>query len=98
MAVRVIVELRAKPGQRDEVKRLVEELGAATDARDHGYLGSTFYAVLDDPDLLIDIADWASAEGRTAHLQAPTTSSAYAPVLDLLVAPVRAMVITRLPG
>ena len=51
----------------------------------HGFLGSTRYEVLDDPDLLVEIADWASAE-----------AGAYAPVLELLAAPFRATVIRQL--
>ena len=55
MAVKVIVELQAKPGRRDELRSLIEQL--ATRDRPSGYHGSTYYESLDDPDLLIDIAD-----------------------------------------
>ena len=62
----------------------------------HGFLGSTRYEVLDDPDLLVEIANWASAEARTAHIQEAAAAGAYAPVLELLAAPFRATVIRQL--
>lgn len=96
MAVKVIVELHAKPGRRDELRRLIEEL-AAGQGPGSGYLGSTFYEALDDPDRLIDLADWESAGARTAHLQETAATGAYAPITDLLAAPVRATVIRPLP-
>ncbi len=95
MAVKVIVELMARPGRRDEMRSLIEQL--ATRDRPSGYHGSTYYESLDDPDLLIDIADWESAEARTTHLAAASAAGAYGPVFELLAGPVRATVIRRLP-
>jgi len=66
MAAKVIVELKAKAGRRDELRILIEQLAARD--RPSGYHGSTYYESLDDPDLLIDIADWESPEARTTHL------------------------------
>ena len=95
MAVKVIVELKAEPGRRDELRALIEQLAARD--RPSGYHGSTYYESLDDPDVLIDIADWESPEARTAHLAEATAAGAYAPVLELLAGPFRATVIRRLP-
>ena len=64
MAVKVIVELKAQPGRRDELRSLIEQLAARD--RPSDYHGSTYYESLDDPDLLVDIADWESPEARTA--------------------------------
>ena len=97
MAIKVIVELQAKPGRRDELKGLVEELAASQGSGQGGYLGSTFFEVLDNPDMLIDIADWESAEARIAHLEKTMAAGAYAPVLEMLAAPFRATVIRHLP-
>ena len=47
MAVKVIVELKARPGRRDELRSLIEQL--ATHDRPRGYHGSTYYESLDDP-------------------------------------------------
>ena len=95
MTVQVIVELKAKPGLRDELRSLIEQLAARD--RPSGYHGSTYYESLDDPDLLIDIADWESPEARTSHLEKALTAGAYGPVLELLAGPFRASVIRRLP-
>jgi quinol monooxygenase YgiN len=95
MAVKVIVELKARDGQRDALRSLIEQLAAGD--RPSGYGGSSYYGSLDDPDLLIDIADWESAEARTAHLEQAMAAGAYDPVLELLAGPFRARVIRRLP-
>ena len=94
MAVKVIVELPAKAGRRDELRSVIEHI--ATIDRPDGYHGSTYYESLDDPDLLVDIADWESPEARTEHLATATAAGAYAPALELLDGPVRATVIRRL--
>lgn len=95
MTVKVIVELKAKVGRRDELRSLIEQL--ASDDRPSGYHGSTYYESLDDPDLLIDIADWESPEARTMHLAKAMAADAYGPALELLAGPFRATVIRRLP-
>ncbi len=83
MAVKVIVELKAKPGRRDELRSLIEQLAPLD--RPSEYHGSTYYESLDDPDLLTDIADWESPEARTTHLAQAMAAGAYGPVLELLV-------------
>ncbi len=95
MAVKVIVELKARPRRRDELRSLIEQL--TTGDRPSGYYGSTYYESIDDPDLLIDIADWESPEARTAHLERAMAVGAYDPVLELLAGPFRATVIRPLP-
>ena len=69
MAIMVIVELQAKPGRRDELVRLLERIVASHGPNLPGFLGSTRYEVLDDPDTLIEIAEWESAEARVAHME-----------------------------
>ena len=95
MAVKVIVELKAKPGQRDELRTVIERLAAIDPPS--GYHGSTYFESLDDPDLLIDIADWESPEARTTHLEKSMAAGAYAPAMELLAGPFRATVIQKLP-
>ena len=95
MPVKVIVELQAKAGRRDELRSVIEHI--ASQDRPTGYHGSTYFESLDDPDLLVDIADWESAEARTTHLATATAAGAYAPALELLAGPIRATVIRRLP-
>jgi hypothetical protein len=53
--------------------------------------------VLDNPDIVVEIADWQSAEVRAAAMQEAMASGAYAPLGELLGAPFRATVISQLP-
>lgn len=97
MAIKVIVELQAKPGRRDELKSELEKLIAKYGPGQDGFLGSTRYGVLDDPDALVEIAEWESAEARDAHMKEAAATGAYAPLLELLADPVKATVTIQLP-
>ena len=97
MAIKVIVELKAKPGRRDELKQVLESLIATQGQDQHGFLGSTRYEALDDPDTLVEIADWESAQAREAHMREAAATGAYAPLIELLGAPFRVIVISELP-
>ena len=97
MTIKVIVELQAKLGKRAALKSLLERVAATLGPSLPSFLGSTCYEVLDNPDILIEIADWESAEGRAAALQQAIVSGAYAPLAELLAAPLRATVIRQLP-
>ncbi len=96
MGIKVIVELQAKPGKRAELKSLMESIVAEQGSGQRGFLGSTRYEVLDNPDMLVEIADWESAEARVAHMQAAAASGVYAPLFEMLAAPFRATVISPL--
>lgn len=97
MGIKVIVELQAKPGQRAELKNLMESIIEKNGSGAQGFLGSTRYEVLDNPDILVEIADWESAEARVAHMQEAMASGIYAPLSELLAAPFRATVISQIP-
>ena len=97
MPIKVIVELKARPGKRAELMSLMEAIVADQGPSQPGFLGSTRYEVLDNPDMLVEIAEWESAEARTAHMQESAATGAYAPVFDLLAAPFRATVLRQLP-
>jgi hypothetical protein len=47
--------------------------------------------------MLIEIADWESAEARVAHMEESAATGAYAPLIELLAVPFRATVIRQLP-
>ena len=96
MTIKVIVELQAKPGKRVELKNLIESIVVKHGSDQRGFLGSTRYEVLDNPDILVEIADWESAEARAAHMQEAMASGVYAPLGELLAAPFRATVISQL--
>jgi quinol monooxygenase YgiN len=96
VAIKVIVELQAKPGQRAELNDLLESVAARLGPSAPGYLGATRYEVLDNPDIVVEIAEWESAEVRAAAMQQAMDSGAYAPLGDLLAAPFRATVISQI--
>ena len=96
MAIKVIVELQAKPGGRSELAALLDSIVAREGATQRGFLGSTRYEVPDNPDMLVEIADWESAEARLAHMEEAAATGAYAPLLEMLAAPFRATVIRQL--
>lgn len=97
MTIKVIVELQAKPGGRGALKSLMEEIVAAEGPGQDGFLGSTRFEVLDNPDLLIEIADWESADARMAHMQESAATGVYKPLMELLSSPIKATVIRQLP-
>lgn len=97
MAIKVIAELKARPGRRAELLGLLDQIVTEQGPSERGFLGSTRYEVLGDPDMLIEIAEWESAEARTAHMQASAASGAYAPLMEMLAEPFRATVIKQLP-
>jgi quinol monooxygenase YgiN len=95
MAVKVIVELRAKPGLRAELEELL--VSHVPDEPVPGYLGSTRYEAVDDPDLLVEIAQWESPEARLEAMKAMADSAAYTRLPELLAEPFRATIIRELP-
>jgi quinol monooxygenase YgiN len=97
MTVKAIVELTLQPGKRDEFVKLLEELMAQhrSTMQAAGWHGSAMYAVVDDPDKIIEIAEWTSAEARDAVTQSEAMG-AFAPVFELLAAPFRATLVTEL--
>ena len=94
-SIKVIVELHAKPGRRTELKNLLASVVAKYGPS--GFIGSLQYEVIDNPDILVEIADWVSVEVRATAMQQAMTDGAYAPLEDLLAAPFRATVIRQLP-
>ena len=50
MPIRVIVEFQAKPGARGELASALDEIMATIGPGIPGFMGSTLYEVLDNPD------------------------------------------------
>lgn len=96
MAIKVIIEMKARPGERGELKRLLDDLVATQGAGRRGFLGSTRYEVLDDPDVLVEIADWDSIEARMEHLEEAMATGVFEPLTKLMAAPFRVTVISPL--
>lgn len=95
-AIKVIVELQARPGKRVELENLLARVAAKYGLAQPGILDSTRYEVLDNPNIVIEIADWASAEARAVIMQQAMADGAYAPLEELLAAPFKATVIRKL--
>ena len=95
-SIKVIVELQAKPGKRAELKSLLESVEAKFGSSQPGFLGSIYYEVLDNPNILVETADWVSAEVRAMAMQEAMADGAYAPLEELLAAPFKATVIRQL--
>jgi quinol monooxygenase YgiN len=95
-AIKVVVEFTAKPDKRDELRRVLEEIITKHGAGTPGYLGSARFEVLDQPDMLVELADWESAETRNAHMKAAADAGVFAPLMDLMAAPFRVTVLRGL--
>ena len=95
MTIKVIIGLKAHPGRRDALRTVFESMLAAQPGL-VGFLGSSRYEKLDDPDVLVEIADWESAEAREEHMKEAAASGTYTPLLELLAEPFRAAVLSQL--
>lgn len=80
MTIRVIVELNAHPGQRDQLRAVFEQMLEVHGSNLPGFVGSRRYEKLDDPDVLVEIAEWESTEARDAHMRNAAASGTYAPL------------------
>ncbi len=96
MTIKVIVELKAHPGRRDELRTVFERMLAVHGSDLPGFLGSHRYEKLDDPDVLVEIAEWDSSEARDAHMRDAAASGTYAPLLDMVAEPFRVAVLRQL--
>jgi len=57
MAIKTVIELQAKKGERDELLKASDEvLEGMKNAP--GFLSVTRYEIIDNPDSLIEIAEW----------------------------------------
>jgi quinol monooxygenase YgiN len=96
MAIKAIIELQAHPGKRDELKAFIENLVATHGPGGPGFIRSTRYEVLSNPDRLIEIAEWESAEAREAHMKAAAATGIYAPLKELLAEPFKVTILKQL--
>jgi len=96
MTIKVIVEFQAKPGVRAELASKLEDILATYGPGIPSFLGSTLFEVLDNPDTLIEIAEWDSAEAQAAAVQHAMEVGIYGPVFELVAAPLKATRIGQL--
>jgi len=90
MTIKTIIELQAKPGQRAELMRIMDEI-IATMRQVPGFQGISRYEVLDDPDKLVEIAEWASPEARQTWLDQSAETGVLKPLFEILGAPFKAL-------
>lgn len=96
MAIKAIIELQAKTGRRDELKSFIEDLVTKHGRSGIGFLGSTRYEVINNPDMLIEIADWESVEAREAHMKETVATGIYAPLAEMLAAPFKVTILRQM--
>jgi len=90
MGIKVVIEFQAKPGERSKLKSTLEEISATHGSAAPGFLGSVVYESLDSPDGLVEIAEWESAEEQASAVEQAMSAGIYAPVFDLVAAPLKA--------
>jgi quinol monooxygenase YgiN len=96
MGIKVIVELQATTNGRAALVAFMDDLVGRHGASQKGFLGCTRYEGLENPDLLIEIAEWESVEDRQEHMREAAASGIYAPLSALLAAAPRVTVIRAL--
>ena len=96
MTIKVIVEFQAKPGARLELAGILKSISATHGPSISGFLGSVVHEVVDNPDALVELAEWNSAEEQATAVEQAMASGVYTPVVELVAAPFRVTRITQL--
>jgi|SRR5438105_6300863 len=86
--VRSVLVLRARPGRRDDVTALFEQLGVLREASAvPGFISAELLAAADDADEILVTATWRSAFAYEAWLESPVREWIRPALEDLLAAP-----------
>jgi len=95
MAIKTIIELQAKPGKRDElIKAMDDVLASMKNAR--GFMGVSRYEIIDNPDSLIEIAEWDSPQARQTWLEQSMNTGALGRLTLTLGTPFKAITVREL--
>ena len=95
MAIKTIIELQAKPGKRDELVTAMDAVFASMkDAR--GFLGMNRYEVIDNPDSLIEIAEWETPEARQIWLEQSMVTGSLNNLMGKLGVPFKAITVKEM--
>jgi quinol monooxygenase YgiN len=87
MAIKSIVEMKAKPGRRDELLSALQQMQmSGVDAP--GFIAAEHYRNVEDEDTVIGIYDWTSNEERMAWSQL-VDPGAREQFLEVLATPMR---------
>jgi len=95
MTIKTIIELQAKKGRRDELLKASDDvLASMKNAR--GFLGVTRFEIIDNPDSLIEIAEWESPEARQTWLEQSMKTGALNRLTLMISAPFKAITIKEM--
>jgi heme-degrading monooxygenase HmoA len=95
MAIKTIVELQAKPGKRDDLIRALDNvLEGMKNAP--GFVDATRYEVIDNPDSLIEIAEWESPEARQTWIEKSMVTGSLNRLVGTLGIPFKAITIREM--
>lgn len=95
MTIKTIIELQSKPGERDELMKALDDvLASMKNAR--GFLGVKRYEIIDNPDSLIEIAEWNSPQDRQTWLEQSMKTGALNRLTLTLGTPFKAITVREL--
>lgn len=95
MAIKTIIELQAKPGKRDELIKAMDNVLASM-KKTKGFIGIVRYEVIDNPDSLIEIAEWETAETRQAWLEQSMVTGSLNSLMGKLGVPFKAITVREI--
>lgn len=95
MAIKTIIELQAKPGKRDDLIKAMNDVLTGMRVAP-GFLGFARYEVIDNPDSLIEIAEWDSAEARQAWIEKSMVTGSLNRLMGTLGVPFKAITVREM--
>ncbi|HAV76238.1 MAG TPA: hypothetical protein DCX53_02685 [Anaerolineae bacterium] len=95
MTIKTIIELQAKPGNRDALINAMDDVLASMKTA-KGYIGMRRYEVIDDPDSLIEIAEWESPRARRNWLEQSVESGVLSRLMGTLGVPFKAITVRQM--
>ena len=95
MAIKTIIELQAKPGKRDELVKAMNDVLASM-KKAEGFLGTTRYEVIDNPDSLIEITKWETPEARQIWLEQSMVTGSLNNLMRKLGVPFKAITVREI--
>ncbi|MEP0807010.1 MAG: antibiotic biosynthesis monooxygenase [Chloroflexota bacterium] len=95
MTSKTIIEMEAKPGQRGDLLKALDDLHEKR-RNAPGFIGFTRYEVIDDPDKLIEITEWESPEARQAWLEQSMSSGVFQRLIETLKQPFKAVTVRQI--
>ncbi len=95
MTIKTIIELQSKSGERGELMKALDDvLASMKNAR--GFLGVKRYEIIDNPDSLIEIAEWESSQDRQTWLEQSMKTGALNRLTLTLGTPFKAITVREL--